>query len=137
VSRSRTVSTAWTFTALWLAMALGVLLLTGPASAHKRTFETTLQFKVRAVSDGLNQYEGRVVSDRAKCERKRKVHVDAFDIRIASTVSLASGSWAALGGTAHPPKGTTLIAFTPRKFLKRSRKHRHKCASDFAEKKAP
>ena len=125
------------FVALWLALALGAVVLADATSAHKRTYETTLQFKVRKASEGVNTYEGRVISERARCERDRAVHVDAFDTRIASTRSLIDGSWTVTGSSAHPPKGTTLIAFTPRKFLKRSKKHRHKCASDFAERKAP
>ena len=125
------------FVALSLAMALGMLVFTGSASAHKRTYETTRQFKVQEASPGVNQYEGRVVSERAACVGGREVHIDAFDTRIASALSLSNGDWSVLGDSAHPPKGTTLIAFTKGKFLKRSKKHRHKCASDFAEKKAP
>ncbi len=137
MTRAISNPTLWRFVALWLALALGAVVLADAASAHKRTYETTLQFKVRGASAGVNTYEGRVISERAKCESDRAVHIDALDTRIATAVSLLNGDWSVTGSSAHPPKGTTLIAFTPREFLKRSKKHRHKCASDFAERKAP
>jgi len=134
VSRSRKFAVGWTV-ALIVA-ALGLTLLLSTASAHKRSFETTVQLKTTAVTDTVLQFEGRVVSDRAKCKRYRSVFVDAFDTRIAEATSLINGDWLVQAGP-RPPKGTTLIAFSPRKFLKRSKKHKHKCESDFAEKKAP
>jgi len=135
--RASSNSTLRRFVVLGLALALGAVALADVASAHKRIYETTLQFKVKEASPGVNQYEGRVVSERSRCEAGRAIHIDAFDTRIASAVSLLNGDWAVTGDSAHPPKGTTLIAFTKGKFLKRSKKHRHKCASDFAEKRAP
>ena len=118
------------------ATAMALLLLVATAGAHKRTFETTLQFKKpETVSSTVNTYEGRVISEKKRCVRDRKINVEAFDTRIAQAFSTFTGTWAVQGP--RPPKGTTLVAFTPKKFLKKSKKHRHKCASDFAEKKAP
>ena len=137
MTRASSDSTLRRFVAVSLVLALAAFVLADVASAHKRIYETTLQFKVKEASPGVNRYEGRVVSEKARCEGDREVHIDAFDVRIATAVSLVNGDWAVTGDSAHPPKGTTLIAFTKGKFLKRSKKHRHKCASDFAERKAP
>lgn len=121
---------------LALAAALVAAVTAGTAAAHKVTFESKLQLKVAALSDTVNQYSGKVTSDRSKCVRFRRVNVTAFGAQIATATTLISGSWL-VQASPRPARGTELIAFTPRKFLKRSKKHKHKCASDFTERKAP
>ncbi len=121
--------------------ALGALLtfalFAGTAGAHKRIYETTLTFQAKSASPTVNEYSGKVESERAKCERYRTINVDAFDTQIATATSLINGDWLVQQSASLPPKGTTLIAFTKGKVLKRNDDHRHKCSSDFAEKKAP
>ena len=120
-----------------LAALLASAMFAGTAGAHKQTYETSLTFQAKSASPTVNEYSGQVNSERAKCERYRVVNVDAFDVRIATAISLVTGEWSVQQSAPLPPKGTTLIAFTPKKFIKRNDEHRHKCASDFAEKKAP
>jgi hypothetical protein len=116
--------------------ALAFSIACASASAHKVTYSTTLQLKVKSVDATTTEYSGKVTSESSRCLAGRTVEVTANGALIATATTLANGDW--LATSAPPPaKGTTLIASTPRKFLKRSKKHRHKCASDLTERKAP
>jgi len=119
-------------TASGLALSLGI----GTATAHKFAYESNVQVKADAVSDTVLGLSGKVTSDRAKCVSGRTITITANGVEIATATTLANGEWSAQA-TPRPPKGTTLIATTPRKFLKRSNRHRHKCESDFSERRAP
>lgn len=124
---------------LWVlatASALTLSLGLGTATAHKRTYESNVQVKADAVSDTVLGLSGKVTSDRAGCAAGRTVSITANGVEIATATTLINGDWSAQA-TPRPPKGTALIASTPRKFLKRSKHHKHKCASDFSERKAP
>ena len=124
---------------LWVLAIASALVLSfglGTAGAHKRIIESNLRLKVNPVSDTVVQLSGTVTSERARCEANRTVIVTANGLQIAETTTLANGDWFAQV-TPRPAKRTTLIATTPGKFLKRSTRHKHKCASDFDQRKAP
>jgi hypothetical protein len=115
-------------------LALTGAVLATPVSAHKRTYESTLQLKIDPIDTTTSLYSGRVSSDRAKCENGREVTVSVGGSAIAGATTALGGAWSVVGPT--QPKGTTITATMPRKFLKRSKKHKHKCASDFVERRA-
>jgi hypothetical protein len=125
--------------ALALLGLIAVLALTfgaGAADAHKRISASNVQIKADAVSDTSLALSGKLTSDHSRCIANRTVTVTANGVFVASAVTLVNGDWSVLS-TTRPPKGTTLIATVGTKFLKRSNKHRHKCASDFSERRAP
>jgi hypothetical protein len=116
-----------------LAALIGALFVT-VTSAHKRSYDSTLQLRIAPVDAATSLYSGRVNSDRAKCESGRTVTVAVGGSVIVGATTAPGGTWSAVGPS--QPKGTTVTATMPRKFLKRSKKHKHKCTSDFVERKA-
>jgi hypothetical protein len=106
------------------ACAVG-LALALPALGHKVTYATNLQLKLDTLNDTTEQYSGKVTSTKAACKAGRTITVAAAGAPIATTVSNAAGDWVVTGPV--PPKGTVITATTPKKFLKRNKKHRHKC----------
>jgi hypothetical protein len=108
----------------------------GDADAHKRTYASEVQLKAKAASDTTLTLDGKVTSDNSRCVAGREVTITANGAFVASATTLVNGEYSVLSST-RPVKGTTLIATISRKFLKRSKKHRHKCASDFSERRAP
>jgi hypothetical protein len=114
------------------AVALAIAL---PAGAHKIRFETNLQFKIDVLSDTQVTYSGRIESPRATCEVGRIVNVTQAGAVIATTTTDFAGNWTVVDSK--PPKGSDVTVFTPKKVLKKSRKHRHKCAPDTATRKVP
>jgi len=119
-----------------LATALALSVTAGTASAHKITYASNVQLKADAVSDTVLGLSGKVTSERAKCIAGRDVTVTYNGIFLATATTLINGDWS-VQSTTRPAKGTTLIASIPRTFLKKSKKHKHKCGSDFSERKAP
>jgi hypothetical protein len=61
---------AWTLTLLASLAALGALIAVAPVSAKPTPSEVTLR-----VSDDGTGWEGRVISDKRKCERNRDVRL--------------------------------------------------------------
>jgi len=96
-----------------------------PASGHKITYATNLQLKLDTLNDTTEQYSGKVTSTKAACKAGRTITVAAAGAPVATTVSNASGDWVVTGPV--PAKGTIITASTPKKFLVRNKKHRHKC----------
>lgn len=119
-----------------LALTLLLVLMAGTAGAHKRIVETNLQLKLDPSGNTVLPLSGKLTSERDRCEGGRTVNVTVNGALVATTTTLVNGDWFAQLSP-RPAKGTTLIASTPGKFLKRSTKHRHKCASDFAERRVP
>lgn len=120
-----------------LASAAAVLVLSmavGSAGAHKVGFETNLQLKVSELSRTVTQLSGKVVSPKGKCVRGRAVNVSINGLFVGRVFSTFNGFW--LLNVSKPAKGSTVVAFTPKKFLKKSRKHKHKCRPDSSQKKA-
>jgi hypothetical protein len=115
-----------------LAVALA-LAITLPAGAHKVRFETNLQLKVDVLNDTQATYSGKIESPKASCEIGRTVNLIHAGAVIATATTDFAGNWTVLGSK--PPKGSEVTAFTPRKVLKKNRKHRHKCAPDTATRK--
>lgn len=114
--------------------ALGLALCLQAAIAHKVTYDSKLQLKDAPVSETTTQYSGKVTSTTGACEVGRAVTVTAGGAVIATATSVVGGSWAASGPA--QAKGTSLIATIPRKVLKRSKKHRHKCVAASTQRRA-
>jgi hypothetical protein len=114
--------------AIGLAVAL-------PASGHKVVYDTHLQFKIDTLNDTQDTFSGKVTSTRARCEVGRIVNVTHAGVTIATATTDLAGNWTVVGP--RPPKGDDVTAFTPKKILKKNRKHRHRCAPDIQTHKAP
>jgi hypothetical protein len=104
--------------AVGLAIAL-------PAMGHKVTYSTSLQLKSDQLNDTTEQYSGKVNSTKGACKSGRTITIAQSGTPIATTVSSVSGDWAVTAPV--PPKGTSVTASTPKKILKKNRKHVHKC----------
>jgi hypothetical protein len=113
---------------LGLALAL-------PATGHKVVYDTNLQLKIDILTDTTDMFSGKVTSRRAACTVGRVITITHAGVPIATATSDVAGNWTVTGP--RPPKGDDLTAFTPKKVLKKNRKHRHRCASDVVTHKAP
>jgi hypothetical protein len=114
--------------AVGLALAL-------PAAGHKVIFDTHLQLKIDTLNDTQDTFSGKVTSTRAACEVGRVVNVMHAAVTIATATTDAGGNWTVVGP--RRPKNDDVTAFTPKKVLKKNRKHRHRCARDVVTHKAP
>jgi hypothetical protein len=108
-----------------LAVCAVGLVLALPAIGHKITYPTNLQLKADTLNDTTEQYSGKVTSTKGACKPGRTIIIFQSGAAIATTVSNVSGDWAVTAPV--PPKGTIITASTPKKFLVRNKKHRHKC----------
>jgi hypothetical protein len=117
-----------------LAAAIG-LAVALPAAGHKVVFATNLQLKIEELSATQDTFSGKVESTRARCEVGRVVTVTHAGVTIATATTDLAGNWTVVGP--RPPKGDDVTAFTPKKILKKNRKHRHRCAADVTTRKAP
>ena len=122
------VGAAAAVAAIGLAVAL-------PASGHKVVFDTNLQLKVDTLSDTQETFSGQVTSRRTACEIGRVITVSHAGVTIATATTDFAGNWTVVGP--RPPKGADVTAFTPKKILKKNRKHRHRCAADIVTRKVP
>jgi hypothetical protein len=113
------------------AIALGLAL---PAIGHRITYGTNLQLKIDSVNTTTDQYSGKVISTKAACTVGRTITVSVGGAPIATTLSNLAGDWAVVGPK--EPKGTDVTAFTPKKILKKNRRHRHRCAAALTTHKA-
>jgi hypothetical protein len=114
--------------------AIGLVVASG-ASAHKIVFDTNLQLKAEVLSDTQDTFSGRIESRRAACEIGRPITVTHAGVTIATATTDLAGNWTVVGP--RPPKHDDVTAFTPKKVLKKNRKHRHRCAADITTRKAP
>jgi hypothetical protein len=117
---------------LVLSVALALAL---PAEGHKVVYDTHLQLKVDALNDAQDTFSGKVTSTRAACEMGRLVNVMHAGVTIATATTDLAGNWTVVGP--RPPKNDDVTAFVPKKVLKKSRKHRHRCGPDTQTHKAP
>jgi hypothetical protein len=117
------------------ACALGLAMAALPAAGHKVAFDTHLQLKMNTLSDAQDTFSGKVTSTRARCVTGRVVNVIHAGVTIATATTDPAGNWTVVGP--RPPKGDAVTAFTPKKVLKKSRKHRHRCARAVVTHKAP
>lgn len=117
-----------------LAAAIG-LAVALPAAGHKRVFDTNLQLKIDELSATQDTFSGKVESTRTRCEIGRVVNVTHAGVTIATTTTDLAGNWTVVGP--RPPKGDDVTAFTPKKILKKSPRHRHRCAPEITTHKAP
>ena len=106
-----------------------------PAAAHKVVFATNLQLKIDELNTTQDTFSGKIESIRARCEVGRVVTVTHAGVTIATATTDLAGNWTVVGPK--PPKRDDVTAFTPKKILKKSRKHRHRCAPDITTRKAP
>jgi hypothetical protein len=106
-----------------------------PAAGHKVTFDTNLQLRIDTLSDTQDTFSGRVISTRAACKVGRVVTITHAGVTIAQATTDLAGNWAVIGP--RPPKNDPVTAFTPKKILKKNRKHRHRCAADLTTRHAP
>jgi hypothetical protein len=121
--------------ALAVAVCAIVLAVALPAIGHKVRYPTNLQLKIDKINDTTEQFSGKVTSTKPACTVGRTITVFQAGVPVAVTVSNAAGDWAVTGPTA--PKNTDVTASTPRKILKKNKKHRHKCAAAATTRKAP
>jgi hypothetical protein len=117
---------------LTAAIGLAVIL---PAAGHRVVFPTNLQLKVDVLNDTQDTFSGKVESTRDRCEVGRVVNVTHAGVTIATTTTDLAGNWTVVGP--RPPKRADVTAFSPKKVLKKNRRHRHRCAADIATRKAP
>jgi hypothetical protein len=113
--------------ALGLALAL-------PAVGHKIVYPTNLQLKIDTINDTTDQFSGKVTSPKPACTRGRTITVSQAGVAIATAVSNFNGDWVATGPKV--PKNIDVTAFTPKKILKKNKKHRHKCRAAATIRKA-
>jgi hypothetical protein len=112
-------------TLVMMAVCAIALALALPALGHKITYSTNLQLKADTLNDTTEQYSGKVTSTKGACKPGRTIIVTAAGAPVGTTVSNAAGDWVLTGPV--PAKGTIITASTPKKFLVRTKKHRHKC----------
>jgi hypothetical protein len=123
----RLAATVAAVCALGLALAL-------PAIGHKVKYPTNLQLKIDTINDTTDQFSGKVTSTKAACIKGRTISVSQAGVLIGTTVSNFAGDWVLTGPKV--PKNTDVTATTPRKILKKNKKHRHKCAPAATTRKA-
>ena len=104
------------------------------AIGHKQGYDSNLQLKIDELSATTSQFSGMITSNKGACESGRPVTVTANGVTIATATSVPGGAWSATGPA--QVKGTTVIAAIPRKILKRSKKHKHKCTAESAQRQA-
>jgi hypothetical protein len=123
-----------------IAVALGAVALVAisaiPASAHKRGYDTSLQLKVDKLTATSTQYTGSVRSEKPACERNREITITTGGVAIGTATSDFNGDYTVVVNGTPPAKNQDVIASTPKKFLKRNAKHRHKCRAATVTRKA-
>jgi len=123
------------FSALAAVMCAIGLAVALPASGHKVTFDSHLQFRLDILTDTTDTFHGKVTSTRAACEIGRSITITHAGVTIATATTDAAGNWTVTGP--RPPKGDDVTAFMPKKILKKNRRHRHRCARAVVTHKAP
>jgi hypothetical protein len=122
---------------LALGAASVLALSAGTATAHKQGYSTNLQLKIDTLTPATTtQYSGKVTSEKGACRPARQITVTTGGAVVASIASDAAGNWTVVVGGTPPAKGQDVVASTPRKFLKRNKKHRHKCTRASVTRKA-
>jgi hypothetical protein len=123
--------------ALAVLAGAAVLALVLPASAHKVTYPTNLQLKIDVSPTSMTQdtFSGKVTSTRMACLSGRTVTITHAGVTIATATTDVAGNYTVTGP--RPPKGDDVTAFTPKKVLKKNRRHTHRCARDVVTHKAP
>src|SRR5262245_52715381 len=104
--------------AIGLAVAL-------PASGHKVAYDTNLKIRFDTLNGTTEQYSGKVMSQKPKCEAGRTITVSQAGAPVGTTTSNPEGEWAVTGPV--PPKGAQVTVSVTKKILKKNKKHRHKC----------
>jgi hypothetical protein len=122
------------FGVLAVAVCAIVAVTALPALGHKVKYPTSLQLKIDSVNDTTDVFSGKVTSTKGACVVARQINVSANGVLLATTFSSIDGSWTVTGPK--QTKGTDVTAFTPKKILKKNRKHRHKCAPAITTHKA-
>ena len=123
-----------------LAVVLGVVCVLGlavslqTAGAHRVSFDSSVKLKLAKLDVTTTQFSGEVTSVRAACEVGRTVTITVNGAVIATATSVVGGAWSATAPA--PAKGSTVIATVQRKWLKRNKKHRHKCRPASAQRRA-
>lgn len=136
MSEAMVASRKWRFAALSLGLVLAMFVVVSTASGHKRGFDTGLRLKVDFLTPTSTQYSGSVRSDKRKCERKREITITTGGIAIGTATSDFDGNYTVVVNGTPPVKNQDVIASTPKKFLKRNKKHRHKCRAEKVTRKA-
>jgi hypothetical protein len=98
-----------------------------PASGHKVAYETKLQIRFDKLNDTTEQYSGKVKSQKPACEVGRTLTLTLSGSLVGTTVSDSAGHWVLTGPL--PTKGAQMTLSTPKKILKKNKKHLHKCKS--------
>ena len=124
------------FVALWLALALGAVVLADVAIGHKQGYDTSLQLKVDPLTTTTTQYAGSVRSEKPRCERNREITITAGGVAIGTATSDFNGEYTVVVTGTPPAKNQDVIASTPKTFLKRNSKHKHKCRAATVTRKA-
>jgi hypothetical protein len=121
--------------ALAVLVGAATLALAMPATGHKLVYPTSLQLKIDTLSDTQDTFSGKVSSTRAACQSGRTVTITHAGVTIATATTDVAGNYTVAGP--RPPKGDDVSAFTPKKVLKKNRRHTHRCARDVVTHKAP
>jgi hypothetical protein len=121
--------------ALAVLVGAATLALAMPATGHKLVYPTSLQLKIDTLSDTQDTFSGKVSSTRAACQSGRTVTITHAGVTIATATTDVAGNYTVAGP--RPPKGDDVSAFTPKKVLKKNRRHTHRCARDVVTHNAP
>src|SRR5262249_34865265 len=113
------------------AMALAFV---APGLAHKITYSTSLQLKIDSINSTTHPFSGKGTSNKGAWTGGRTITVSGSGEPGGSTASNVAGDWALTAPTA--PKNSDVTASTPKKILKKNRKHLHKCAPAATTRKA-
>jgi hypothetical protein len=119
-----------------LATVAALALIVAPASGHKKAYDTSLQLKVDGLTATTTQYSGSVHSTKGACERNRVITITTLGVAIAQVTSDAAGNYTVTVTGPPPAKNQDVVASTPKKFLKRNSKHKHKCKPASVTRKA-
>jgi len=122
--------------AIGAAVAAVALAVSLPAAlGHKKKFDSNVQLKIDKSTGNTAVYSGKVTSDKGKCRNKRRIVLKVNGVVFATATTIPGGTWSV---TAQKyPKGTFVLAKAKKRFLKKNRKHRHKCKPDITQKRVP
>jgi hypothetical protein len=119
--------------AIAAVVAIMSVVLVAGATAHKVKYDTavTIKYDKPNKNDPYAKaaFDGRLSSDKARCEKNRTVdvyrrEVNGSETLIGSDATDVTGAWGIQPGSVAPG---TYFAYTAKKVLRKKKKHRHIC----------
>jgi hypothetical protein len=115
-------------------LTLAVWLDAGGAPGHKAGYGSFIVLTPTALSDTTIDYAGQVNSESKLCRAGRALELFVGGNHLTTVTTDRAGGWSVTG--VRPAQGTEVTAAVSSK-VKRTRRHRHRCAADSITKKAP